>query len=213
MGGSASLQHPAPQRARVVVMHDEHVVRDALCALFQRAGLEPVIACTPSEIHAVVRQPGPSVLLLALCGDAAHDDVLLRTAASLSIAKTIVVLADTTVQPHIARARRLPRCLVLEDRSGGELVAVVAAACNDGHASPGGTPEERASALASLSFTERRIVSLIARGLTVGEIARTLQIPEADARNRLFDILDRMGMSDRVQLAAYLAHRPLVPAL
>jgi DNA-binding NarL/FixJ family response regulator len=194
-------------------MHDEHVVRDALCALLQRAGLEPVIACTPSEIHAVVRQPGPSVLLLALCGNVAHDDVLLRAAASLSVVKTIVVLADTTVQSDIARARRLPRCLVLEDRSGGELVAVVAAACSEGRPSPEGTQEAGAVALATLTFAERRVVSLIGRGLTVGEIASTVHIAEADARECLFNILDRMGMSDRVQLAAYLARRSSAPAL
>jgi DNA-binding NarL/FixJ family response regulator len=62
----------------------------------------------------------------------------------------------------------------------------------------------------SLTPREWDIVMLVAEGLKNKEIAQRLCISEATARNHLTSILDKLGLTDRFQLAVYTFRRGLV---
>lgn len=60
------------------------------------------------------------------------------------------------------------------------------------------TPKE----LAGLSEREREVLALVAKGMTNPQIAATLVISEATARNHVSHILEKLGMSRRSEAAA-----------
>jgi DNA-binding NarL/FixJ family response regulator len=60
---------------------------------------------------------------------------------------------------------------------------------------------ERTSVFAMLSDRERDIASLVAKGLDNHTIATDLYLSEGTVRNRITGILDKLGLSNRTQLA------------
>lgn len=66
-------------------------------------------------------------------------------------------------------------------------------------------PEDRF--LADLTPQERRILTLVTRALTNREIAEELSLAEKTVRNYVSNILGKLGMKNRTELAAYVAER------
>ncbi len=79
-----------------------------------------------------------------------------------------------------------------------------------GEASPSGpangkAPRERAQ----LSQREREIIVLIAQGYKNKEIAEKMFITEQTVKNHLHNVFDKLGVSDRLELALYAIHNSL----
>jgi predicted ATPase/DNA-binding CsgD family transcriptional regulator len=74
-------------------------------------------------------------------------------------------------------------------------------------------PAGTLSDLAPLSRREREVASLIAEGLTNREIAHRLLITEGTAANHIVHILNKLGFSSRVHVAAWVARGGLTPSL
>ena len=77
---------------------------------------------------------------------------------------------------------------------------------DDAGGSGGG--QERASA-AALSQREREIVALVAQGYKNKEMAEKMFISEQTVKNHLHNIFDKLGVSDRLELALYAIHKGL----
>ena len=75
----------------------------------------------------------------------------------------------------------------------------------------GGTPpsssRERERSL--LSQREREIVALVAQGFKNKEMAEKMFISEQTVKNHLHNIFDKLGVSDRLELALYAIHNNL----
>ena len=56
---------------------------------------------------------------------------------------------------------------------------------------------------AELTPRQREIVSLVGEGLNNEQIAERLFISEKTVRNNLTEVFDKLGVSDRLQLAIY----------
>ncbi|MDQ2711708.1 MAG: response regulator transcription factor, partial [Acidobacteriota bacterium] len=69
----------------------------------------------------------------------------------------------------------------------------------------GKTPRERAQ----LSQREREIIVLIAQGYKNKEIAEKMFITEQTVKNHLHNVFDKLGVSDRLELALYAIHNSL----
>jgi DNA-binding NarL/FixJ family response regulator len=61
----------------------------------------------------------------------------------------------------------------------------------------------------SLSQREREIVSLVAQGFKNKEMAERMFISEQTVKNHLHNIFDKLGVSDRLELALYAIHNNL----
>ena len=72
-------------------------------------------------------------------------------------------------------------------------------------ASNGKTTRERAQ----LSQREREIIILIAQGYKNKEIAEKMFITEQTVKNHLHNVFDKLGVSDRLELALYAIHNSL----
>jgi DNA-binding NarL/FixJ family response regulator len=75
---------------------------------------------------------------------------------------------------------------------------------------PGGTGREDAAAkLASLTVSEKRILELIAEGLTNRQIGERLSLAEKTVKNYVTGILAKLAMQRRTQAAAFaVRHLP-----
>ena len=62
---------------------------------------------------------------------------------------------------------------------------------------------------AALSVREREIVGLIAQGFKNKDMAERLFISEQTVKNHLHNIFDKLGVSDRLELALYAIHHKL----
>jgi two-component system, NarL family, nitrate/nitrite response regulator NarL len=69
----------------------------------------------------------------------------------------------------------------------------------------GKPPRERAQ----LSQREREIIALVATGYKNKEIAEKMFITEQTVKNHLHNIFDKLGVSDRLELALYAIHNSL----
>ena len=62
---------------------------------------------------------------------------------------------------------------------------------------------------AALSQREREIVILVAQGFKNKEMAERMFISEQTVKNHLHNIFDKLGVSDRLELALYAIHHSL----
>jgi DNA-binding NarL/FixJ family response regulator len=60
-----------------------------------------------------------------------------------------------------------------------------------------------------LSAREREIVALVAQGYKNKEMAEKMFISEQTVKNHLHNIFDKLGVSDRLELALYAIHKGL----
>ena len=60
-----------------------------------------------------------------------------------------------------------------------------------------------------LSQREREIVQLVAQGYKNKEMAEKMFISEQTVKNHLHNIFDKLGVSDRLELALYAIHKGL----
>jgi DNA-binding NarL/FixJ family response regulator len=72
--------------------------------------------------------------------------------------------------------------------------------------SPNGKPSRER---AQLSQREREIIVLIAQGYKNKEIAEKMFITEQTVKNHLHNVFDKLGVSDRLELALYAIHNSL----
>jgi DNA-binding NarL/FixJ family response regulator len=61
-----------------------------------------------------------------------------------------------------------------------------------------------------LSDREKEIVQLVAQGYRNKEIGEKLFISEQTVKNHLHNIFDKLGVSDRLELALYAIHHRLI---
>ena len=66
-----------------------------------------------------------------------------------------------------------------------------------------------ARAQSPLSTREREIVALVAQGYKNKEMAEKMFISEQTVKNHLHNIFDKLGVSDRLELALYAIHKGL----
>jgi DNA-binding NarL/FixJ family response regulator len=74
-----------------------------------------------------------------------------------------------------------------------------------GNGVSGGKGRERSP----LSAREREIVALVAQGYKNKEMAEKMFISEQTVKNHLHNIFDKLGVSDRLELALYAIHKGL----
>jgi two-component system nitrate/nitrite response regulator NarL len=72
---------------------------------------------------------------------------------------------------------------------------------------PAAAPRDRERS--PLSQREREIVALVAQGFKNKEMAEKMFISEQTVKNHLHNIFDKLGVSDRLELALYAIHNNL----
>ena len=239
MPATDSTQMPPPngdnslKPIRIAIADDHPIFRDGLKHLLC---LEPdfqVIAEIGhgDDVLPTVEAQKPDILLLDLKMPGTHGLTILQKLqlADNGVTKVIVLTASEE-KNELVQAMKLGTSGIVLKQSPTDLLfksirkvhageiwldsettaAVMQhfATGNDDSIQPpsgNGRPRERSP----LSQREREIVALVAQGFKNKEMAEKMFISEQTVKNHLHNIFDKLGVSDRLELALYAIHKKL----
>ncbi|MCX6588164.1 MAG: response regulator transcription factor [Acidobacteria bacterium] len=224
---------PKVKMIRVAIADDHPIVRDGLKKLL---ALESDVEVTGEAgdgraVIELVQQTDPDVLLLDLRMPNLDGLQALQTIQQTNRRTRVIVLTASEDKNEFVQAMKLgcsgivlkqtaPDLIVKSIRKvySGEiwLDSHTTAAVMRQFASPGselaaqgggggGKQRERSP----LSTREREIVALVAQGYKNKEMAEKMFISEQTVKNHLHNIFDKLGVSDRLELALYAIHKGL----
>src|SRR6202522_4232411 len=222
---------PRKGMIRILIADDHPIVRDGLKKLlsleedFQIVG-EAADGC---EVLDKVQDLDPDVLLLDLRMPNLDGLSALQALQQTNKRTRVIVLTASEDKNEFVQAMKLgcsgivlkqtaPELIVKSIRkvNGGEiwLDSHTTAAVMRQFASPGepGGPANGSTKTrerSPLSQREREIVQLVAQGFKNKEMAEKMFISEQTVKNHLHNIFDKLGVSDRLELALYAIHKGL----
>jgi DNA-binding NarL/FixJ family response regulator len=228
----APAESPAkePQKIRVVLVDDHPIVREGLRKLLELEDDISVVGEAENGRQAldVIEETNPDVLLLDLKMPGMDGITALQTLQHSPRKTRIIILTASEDKNEWVQAMKLgcsgivvkqtqPDLIVKSIRKvySGEiwLDSHTTAAVMRQFASPqdqmsggnGKSGRERSP----LSAREREIVALVAQGYKNKEMAEKMFISEQTVKNHLHNIFDKLGVSDRLELALYAIHKGL----
>ncbi|HYI92853.1 MAG TPA: response regulator transcription factor [Bryobacteraceae bacterium] len=218
-----------PQPIRVVLADDHPIVRDGLRKLLMLEEDIEVVgeASDGREVVQVVQDSRPDVLILDLRMPYMDGLATLQALQQVDKKTRVIILTASEDKNEFVQAMKLgcsgivlkqtaPELIVKSIRKvhGGEiwLDSHTTAAVMRQFASPAevmsGTPA-KGRERSPLSQREREIVGLVAQGYKNREMAEKMFISEQTVKNHLHNIFDKLGVSDRLELALYAIHKGL----
>ena len=211
----------------VLVADDHTIFRDGLRQLLDAEDDMAVVgeARTGAEcLLRAARLKPPIVLLDLKMSPMDGFEVLSQLQGAGSAAKPIVLTASEDEQDYVEAVRRGARGIVLKAAASERLLEGirkvhrgemwidqrVAADVMKAMTEPR-APVTRGDKVL-LTTREQEIVTLVAQGFRNKEIADKLSISEQTVKNHLHNIFDKLGVSDRLELALYAIHHKLAKA-
>ncbi|MGH9778881.1 MAG: LuxR C-terminal-related transcriptional regulator, partial [Candidatus Acidiferrales bacterium] len=181
-------------------------------------------ARTGAECVALAQRLKPAVVLLDLKMSPIDGlEVLTQLQGAGVESRPIVLTASEDEQDYVEAVRRGARGIVLKAAASdrllegirkvhrGEMWIDQRVAADVMKAMSDPRPVTRAER-AQLTAREQEIVSLVAQGFRNKEIAEKLSISEQTVKNHLHNIFDKLGVSDRLELALYAIHHKIARA-
>jgi DNA-binding NarL/FixJ family response regulator len=203
---------------RVLVADDHTLFREGLCQLLEAEADVTVAgeAQTAEECLRLATELAPHVVLLDLMLPDRHGLEVLEELVAAG-ARVIVLTASEDERDYVEAVRLGARGLVLKQAASDRLLEGirkvyrgevwldrrVAAEVKRALEAPAGAGRD------VLTSRELEIVTLVARGFRNKEIGEKLDISEQTVKNHLHNIFDKLGVSDRLELALYALHHRL----
>jgi len=215
----------APKKIRVLIADGRPVFRLGLRLLLQK---EPDITIVGEaekgdQVLQKVTALKPQVILLhARLGEANGRSVLQQIHRNHAKSR-LLVLISTDQEEDQVKALRLRTAHIVPKHATVRLLLqwirqVDSGAKTDMAADAGILPAESppnwenpTTDNSPLSARERQVVELVSQGFKNREIAQRMFISEQTVKNHLHNIFDKLGVSDRLELALYAIHRNLQP--
>ncbi len=209
---------------RVVIADDHAIFREGLRKLLEGAGDISVVgeAADGNEALHLLDQLKPDVLLLDLRMPVKDGLGVLEEMNGNAPHVRVILVTEGENEHDVVRAMRLGARGVVWKQSASALLLKSIRKVNAGEiwldnhmtaevidafkkTSDAGVRREKPL----LSPREREIVQLVAQGFRNREIAEKLFISEQTVKNHLHNIFDKLGVSDRLELALYAIHHRL----
>jgi two-component system nitrate/nitrite response regulator NarL len=220
------LVPPSGGPIRLAIGDRQALFRDALRTLIATESDLNVIgeAANASAVLDVVAIFRPNVLLLALPIDGDEGAQLLETLHSSYPETKIIIMADAaTGYEYVQTVKLGTRGIVQKSASGAMLIkAIRKVQSGEFWLDRGATAEvvrqftdsrppephpapvrERDPKPSVLSRREREIAGLVTQGYRNKELAEKLAISEQTVKNHMHNIFEKLGVSDRLELALY----------
>ena len=217
-----------------MVADDHPIFRDGLCRLLALEEDFEIVAQAHDgrEVLQVLQELEPDILLLDLkMPNLDGLGTLQRLQASRNQTKVIVLTASEDKSEFVQAVKFGTSGIVLKQTATELLIKSIrkvhageiwldsntTAAVMRQFASPDESPQPTAPPPSAtrererspLSQREREIVSLVAQGFKNKEMAEKMFISEQTVKNHLHNIFDKLGVSDRLELALYAIHNNL----
>src|ERR1035437_8700431 len=224
---------PTKSKIRIVVADDHPIFRDGLCKLLALEEDFEVVAQAQDgrQVLDVLQQYEPDILLLDLKMPGLDG---LSTLQRLQVVKNktrVIVLTASDDKNEFVQAMKLGTSGIVLKQTATELLIksirkvhageiwldshTTAAVIRQFVAADDPPPQlapsipGRERERSPLSERQREIVAMVAQGLKNKEMAEKMFISEQTVKNHLHNIFDKLGVSDRLELALYAIHNNL----
>jgi two-component system nitrate/nitrite response regulator NarL len=213
------------QAIRILVADDHAIFRDGLRKLLEGAEDVQIIGEAANGVECVkmLQKMKPDILLLDLRMPEKDGLGVLEEVNFDSLPTRVIVLTAAEDDRDVVRAMRLGARGVVLKQSASDLLLKSIRKVSDGEiwldnrmtaevidafkkSSESGQRREKPL----LSDREKEIVQLVAQGFRNREIGEKLFISEQTVKNHLHNIFDKLGVSDRLELALYAIHHRLI---
>ncbi|MGA8010937.1 MAG: response regulator transcription factor [Candidatus Acidiferrales bacterium] len=215
----------AKQAIRILVADDHAIFRDGLRKLLEVADDVQIVGEASNGVECVkmLAKLKPDILLLDLRMPEKDGLGVLEEVNFDSLPTRVIVLTAAEDDRDVVRAMRLGARGVVLKQSASDLLLKSIRKVSDGEiwldnrmtaevidafkkSSESGQRREKPL----LSDREKEIVQLVAQGFRNREIGEKLFISEQTVKNHLHNIFDKLGVSDRLELALYAIHHRLI---
>jgi two-component system nitrate/nitrite response regulator NarL len=215
----------AKQAIRILVADDHAIFRDGLRKLLEGADDIQIVGEAANGVECVkmLAKYKPDILLLDLRMPEKDGLGVLEEVNFDSMPTRVIVLTAAEDDRDVVRAMRLgARGVVLKQSASDLLVKSIRKVADgeiwldnrmtaeviDAFKKSAEAGQRREKPL--LSDREKEIVQLVAQGFRNREIGEKLFISEQTVKNHLHNIFDKLGVSDRLELALYAIHHRLI---
>lgn len=217
---------------RLLIAEDQPVVRAGLRAILESASEIEIVGEAADGQEAVQRalELSPDVIISELRLPKSDGLALLRTLQARALPTKFLLFTSSENKDDFIEAMKLgcsgillkdaaPALIVksiqkvhageiwLDSNTTAAVIRQFASPTDSAapHVPAAAKPRERAQ----LSQREREIIVLIAQGYKNKEIAEKMFITEQTVKNHLHNVFDKLGVSDRLELALYAIHNSL----
>ncbi len=226
--GEYSLNGPAKagELIRIVIADDHPIFRDGLRKLLMLEEDFRVVAEARDgkEVLEVLDEHQPDILLLDLKMPGLDGLTALQKLQNSRTKTKVIVLTASEDKNQFVQAMKFGTCGIVLKQTATELLiksirkvhageiwldshttaAVMRQFSSPMDSAPLGNRDRDRS---PLSQREREIVVLVAQGFKNKEMAEKMFISEQTVKNHLHNIFDKLGVSDRLELALYAIHK------
>jgi two-component system, NarL family, nitrate/nitrite response regulator NarL len=215
---------------RVLIVDDQNLFRDGIANLLSnQAGIE-VSGCvdTPAAATEAIRKGRPDIALVGWPASSVNSHKVFAAIQEAKIPTRVIMLASEDLKEDFLDAVRQGCCGIVPKQTSTELLVksihkvyagefwldrtttaeVIRRLAKKGAGSAGARLGLREQG-GALSAREREIVILVAQGFKNKEMAERMFISEQTVKNHLHNIFDKLGVSDRLELALYAIHHNL----
>jgi len=211
---------------RIVIADDHPIFRDGLRKLLMLEEDFRVVAEARDgkEVLEVLEEVQPDILLLDLKMPGLDGLTALQKLQNSRTKTKVIVLTASEDKNQFVQAMKFGTCGIVLKQTATELLiksirkvhageiwldshttaAVMRQFSSPMDSAPLGSRDRDRS---PLSQREREIVVLVAQGFKNKEMAEKMFISEQTVKNHLHNIFDKLGVSDRLELALYAIHK------
>ncbi len=214
---------------RILIADDHPIVRDGLRKLLALEEDFEVVgeAADGREVLDRIAELDPDILLLDLRMPNLDGLAALQVMQQSNTRTKVIVLTASEDKNEFVQAMKLGCSGIVLKQTAPELITKSIRKVNGGEiwldshttaavmrqfASPGesnSSGNQKSRERSPLSQREREIVQLVAQGFKNKEMAEKMFISEQTVKNHLHNIFDKLGVSDRLELALYAIHKGL----
>jgi DNA-binding NarL/FixJ family response regulator len=211
------------RKIRILIADDHPIFRDGLRKLLSLEEDFQVIGEAEDGKEAVemVHKLNPDILLLDLKMPNMSGIGALEALGDKQKATKVIVLTASEDEAAVVQAMRMGTAGIVLKQTATDLLIKSIRKVNDGEiwldsrmttavmkefAAPA-PPREPVKTV--LSTREREVVALVCQGFRNKEIAEKMFISEQTVKNHLHNIFDKLGVSDRLELALFAIHKKL----
>ena len=220
---------PLPAAVRILIADDHPIFRDGLRRLLEAEPDLSVVgqAVDAAEAIGLVESLHPDILLLDVAMPKVSGLEVLDTLVNMTAPPNVILLTAVIDRADIVKALQLgARGVVLKESATSMLLKAIRIVMDGGYwvgresvsdlllaLRSLGPASERPEPLPAFSLTPReiQIVGLILAAAGNKKIADTLNISEKTVKHHLTNIFEKLGVSNRLELALFAAQHSLLP--
>jgi DNA-binding NarL/FixJ family response regulator len=217
---------------RVLIVDHQDLFRDGIANLLSSQDGIQVIGCADSVTVAIetVRKQQPDIALLGWPASSANCHKVFGTIQEFKLRTRVIMMVNEDLKEDFLDAVRQGCCGIVPKQTSTDLLIKCIRKVHAGEfwldrmttadvirrLAKRGTASANSGARlglreqgGALSQREREIVILVAQGFKNKEMAERMFISEQTVKNHLHNIFDKLGVSDRLELALYAIHHNL----